>query len=118
MNIEAGKNPETKMHDLTHAILNHASDAELQLKLTENLITAKKHDLQFPSPTRRRSNADRVGGTPRTLFKSMQRDLNRSLTPEEVERLQKTTRAELKQLEQRRDALVEVVASERKARAN
>lgn len=80
------------------------TDRELELKVLERLIVAKNEALIRPPVDRRFSNAHRQG-TPRHLFRSMQRDLNRGASPDETARYVKALQQEIHDLKQRASSL-------------
>ncbi len=77
---------------------------ETELKTIELHIAMKKSELAFPTPTTKRTLTNR-GGLPRILFMSMQRDLNRSFSTNEVQRYRDFTQEEIITLVNKRDRL-------------
>lgn len=82
---------------------------EVELRMVEALITAKKAELTFPTPIAKRRLSDRKG-EPRVLFASMLRDLNRATTEADLRLMQERTRNEITHLERRRNRLLNDIA--------
>lgn len=91
------------------------TEDEAELKVCERLIVAKQEALMSaPVPDRTYSNAHRRG-TPKALFRSMQKDLNRAMTPDEHQKYTQRLWAELEGLKKLAAELAMSVAAYKKA---
>lgn len=79
------------------------NDAAVSLKVVKMLIAEKRASLHEDN-NRKLLLQDRAG-LPCILFKSMQADLNRPLSPKEQQRIRKVTHEELAHLERRQQEL-------------